>query len=99
MSNYSSCLSILTNLIGFEKINNGEKIALPDEVEIDTLAMFNDYLIDFKNDDSNNDNNNNNETFWACSHCTYRNSIDLNACQMCGLPSKVNVCITYLCIQ
>ena len=37
MSNVAACMFILTQLIGFEKSDNGEKLKLPDEVEIDTL--------------------------------------------------------------
>ena len=83
MSNYSSSLEILIKLIGFEEINNGDKICLPDEVEINTLIVFNDYVVKFKND------RNNVKTFWTCNQCTYRNQLDSATCQMCGLPGNV----------
>ena len=97
MSNYSSCLFILTQLIGFEKSdNNGEKITLPDQVEIDTLIQFKSFVENSSdnvndNNDTNNQSNVNDTSFWACSHCTYHNPIDINTCQMCNLPH--NVCI------
>ena len=52
MSDYSSCLLILTQLIGFNEIyiENKQKLQLPDEVEIDTLKQFKDYFIQRKND-------------------------------------------------
>ena len=106
MSNCSSCLFILTQLIGFEKIDNGEKITLPDDVEIDTLVAFKNFLQDSNESNLNNYNVSSykvkmventdivdNESYWACNHCTYHNSIDLNSCQMCGLPG--NVCVVY----
>ena len=67
MSNHSSCLLILTKLIGFEETNNGEKISLPDEVDTDTLLIFNDYFMEFKDDKNINEssavnNKNSNES-------------------------------------
>ena len=104
MSNYSSCLYILTQLIGFEKLDNGDKILLPDEVEMDTLVEFRNFLQDFR-DNADHDqisssyayemkmveNNDtlHNESFWACKHCTYHNSNDSDTCQMCSLPRDV----------
>ena len=59
MSNYSLCLNILTQLIGFKKHdNNDEKITLPDQVEIDALVEFKSFLqrINDKNIKNNFDN-------------------------------------------
>ena len=98
MSNYSSCIKILTDLIGFDKINDGARIALPDEVEVDTLVEFKEYLnsklIDTSSNEmkmSENKELEDVETFWSCSYCTFDNEIDLTTCTMCGLPK--NVCI------
>ena len=92
MSNYASCLCILMELIGFEKSNNGEKITLPDQVEIDTLIVFKNFLQD-SNDNFDNVSSYKMETdkqsSWACNRCTYYNSIDANTCQMCDLPRDV----------
>ena len=55
MSNYSLCLSILKRLIGFEETSSGEKMTLPDEIEIDTLITYKDYFIHCKNDRIRND--------------------------------------------
>ena len=44
MSDYSSCVFILTQLIGFDKSDNGEKITLSDQVEIDTLVQLKNCL-------------------------------------------------------
>ena len=100
MSNYSSCLYILTQLIGFEKsYNNGAKITLPDQVEIDTLVEFKNFVensienIDDNNDKNNQSHNNDGTSLWAYSHCTY-NPIDINTCQMCTSPR--NVCSLYV---
>ena len=57
-SNYSSCAEILTKLIGFHEIIYGEKISLPDEVEINTLIVFKNYFIQFTNDRKNKENHN-----------------------------------------
>ena len=46
MSNSLSCLKILTEYFLFEETNNGEKITLPDEVEISSLRMIKHLLID-----------------------------------------------------
>ena len=86
MSNYSSCIFMLTQLIGFEKSDNGEKITLPDHVDIDTLVEFKNFL-----QESNMKTKLNDESFWPCNHCTYHNPIELKTCQMCGLPR--NVCV------
>ena len=102
MSNYSSCMFILTQLIGFEKTYNGETITLPDRVEIDTLIQFKDFLQGSNIQSIFNDELSssyemtmveNNESFWSCNHCTYNNLVKLNTCQMCGLPR--NVCLNY----
>ena len=99
MSNYQSCIFILTQLIGFEKSDNDEKITLPDQVEIDTLVQFKHFLQDSNIIESNlNDESSsyemkmveNNDSFWSCSHCTYNNPIELNTCQICALPRKEN---------
>ena len=110
VSNYSLCLKILTNLIGFEEINNNEKISLADEVEIDTLITFKDCFMKFKNDRNNNevslsalnkikmvenDTADNIETFWKCDECTYHNSINSTTCEICGLPNYV--CVMCVC--
>ena len=100
MSNSSTCLEILTKLIGFKETNNSDKIQLPEKVKIDTLVKINDHFIKCNNDrNKNNDNNRaalstnetkvDNETFWSCQHCTYHNPIDSITCQICGLPSNV----------
>ena len=81
MSNYSSCMVILTQLIGFKKSDNGEKLTLPDEVEIDTLVELKNFL-EMKMVE-------NNESLWPCNYCTYNNPIELNSCQMCALPRNV----------
>ena len=100
MSNYESCIFILTQLIGFDKSDNDEKITLPDGVEIDTLIQFKNFLqvgsiIESNLNDELSSHEikmvDNNETFWSCSHCTYSNPIELNTCQMCALPR--NVCV------
>ena len=95
MANYSSCTFILTQLIGFEKSDNGEKITLPDQIEIDTLVQFKNFLQSNFNDESSSPNEmkmvDNNKSFWPCNHCTYHNPIELNTCQMCALPR--NVCV------
>ena len=46
MCNHSSCMVILTKLIGFEKSVNGESITLPDRVGIDGLIQFKNLLQD-----------------------------------------------------
>ena len=61
MSNYSSCLFILTQLIGFELNNNGEKITLQDDVENDTLIEFKNFVQDSSNSNNVNDNTNFND--------------------------------------
>ena len=98
MSNYQSCIFILTQLIGFEKNDNDEKITLPDGVEIDTLIEFKNFLQDSNIESNLNDELSShemkmidNETFWSCSHCTYKNPIELNTCQICTSPR--NVCV------
>ena len=96
MCNYSSCTFILTQLIGFEKSDNDEKLTLPDGVDIDTLVEFK-HFIQYSNIESNQLSSyemkmvDNNETFWSCNHCTYNNPIELNTCQICALPR--NVCV------
>ena len=98
MSDYSSSMTILTDFIGFDKINDGERISLPDEVEADTLFEFKEYLnsklinespMEMKM--SENKELEDVETFWSCNHCTFNNKIDLTTCTMCGLSK--NVCI------
>ena len=98
MCNYESCIFILTQLIGFEKSDNDEKITLPDQVEIDTLVQFKNFLQDSNIQSNLNDELSyemklvdNNKPFWSCSHCTYNNPIELNTCKMCNLPR--NVCV------
>ena len=44
MSNHSSCILVLTRFIGFHETNGDGKIVLADEVEVDTLAQFTEYL-------------------------------------------------------
>ena len=108
LSNYSSCMSILTTLVGFNfeqtNIDNGKKISLPDEVEVDTLVQFTQYFNAFKsnkasqsdNESSDDmkimDNHVNTNTFWSCNRCTFHNQISSTACQMCGSPAS-NVCV------
>ena len=98
MSNYQSCIFILTQLIGFEQSDSNEKITLPDAVQIDTLVEFKHLLQDsnfiesiLKDELSSYEMKmvDNNETFWSCIHCTFNNPIELNMCQMCGLPDNV----------
>ena len=101
MSNHSLCIFILTQLIGFEKSDNGERITLPDQVEIDTLIRFKRDFFQDNNVESTLNHElspshqmkmvDKNELFWGCHHCTYHNPIDSNTCQMCTLPR--NVCI------
>ena len=101
MSNYSGCLLILTQLVGFEKSDNDEKITLPDQVDIDTLIEFKN-VIQYTNiegifdgstsyETKMNETNESNSPFWPCNRCTYHNPIDSNECQICALPQ--NVCI------
>ena len=97
MSNYTSCILILTQLIGFEKSDNEEKIILPDQVEIDTLVQFKNFLQDsniqsiFSDELSSSSKMKmvENESFWACNHCTFHNPINLNMCEMCDFPRNV----------
>ena len=91
MSNYSYCLEKLIGLIGFEKTNNGEKLTLPDQVEIDSLIMVKNELIKIKDGVSLGDNNDDVKSFWSCGHCTYDNPIDskFKICKMCNLPADV----------
>ena len=99
MSNYSSCIFILIKLIGFKKSDNGEKITLPDDIEIDTIIQFKNFLQDnkiknkLKNDELSSSYEmkmtENNEIFWSCNYCTYNNLTQLNTCEMCGLPRNV----------
>ena len=95
MCNYSSCIFILTQLIGFEKIDDDEKITLSDQVEIDTLIQFKNFVQDGKLNDELSSREmkmvEKSESFWSCNHCTYNNSIKLNICKMCALPG--NVCL------
>ena len=97
MSNYSSCIFILTQLIGFDKGDNGEKLTLPDQVEIDALVQLKNFLEYSHMQSSFNDGSSsyemkmveNNESLWPCNYCTYNNPIELNSCQMCALPRNV----------
>ena len=95
MCNDSSCIFILTQLIGFEKSDKGEKLTLPDQVEIDTLIQFKSFLQDSKSQDelsSSYDTKMIKKTeslFWSCNHCTYNNPIELNTCKMCALRGIV----------
>ena len=91
MSNYESCIFILTQLIGFQKSDNDENITLPDQVEMDTLVQFKNFLQDSIIKSSLNDELSSYETFWSCIHCTYNNPIELNTCKICALPR--NVCV------
>ena len=88
MSNHSPCLFILTQLFGFEKSDNVEKITLPDQVEIDTLIQFKNFL---EGNNIQSKLNDESISFWSCNHCTYTNTIELNKCEMCSLPR--NVCV------
>ena len=105
MSNYSSCIKILTDLIGFDTINDGEKISLPDEVEVDTLVQFQEYFIEFISASSNemkmseNKELENVDTFWSCNHCTFNNEIYLTTCKMCGSPNNVCIFASYCSIS
>ena len=98
MSNYSACLFVLTQLIGFEKIDNGEKLTLSDQVDIDALIQFKHVLQGSNIQNKLNDESSssemkmvdNNESFWSCNHCTYHNPIESNTCQICGLPVCAN---------
>ena len=78
MSNCFWCLEVLTKYIGFEETNNGKQITLPDEVEIDSLIMFKDWLFKIRD-----------KSFWLCKYCKYDNPIDSEACQICNLPAEV----------
>ena len=105
MSNYSSCILILTQLIGFEKNDKDEKATLPDQVEIDTLVQFKDILQDSYMENIFNDGSSSHEmkmvennttvdnesdlSFWSCNHCTFHNPINSNTCKICGLPRNV----------
>ena len=97
MSNYSSCIFVLTQLIGFDKSDNGEKLRLPDQVEIDTLVQLKNFLeysnmqSIFNDESSSNEMKmvENNESLWQCNYCTYNNPIELNSCKMCALPHNV----------
>ena len=98
MSNYTSCVFILTQLIGFEKSDNGEKITLADQVKIDTLIQFKNALenSDIENKLQKNELSSSHEMkmienneFWSCNHCTYHNTIELDTCKMCCLPRYV----------
>ena len=97
MSNCSTCIFILTQLFGFEKNDNGEKLTLPDQVEIETLMELKNFLqhnniLSIFNDESSSYEMKMiepNESFWPCNHCTYNNPIELNTCQMCSLPHNV----------
>ena len=95
MSNYTSCVFILTQLIGFEKSDNDEKITLPEQVEIDTLIQFKNFLQDSRYNvdqiSSHEMKMVDNESFRACNYCTYNNPINSSICQMCTLPG--NVCV------
>ena len=99
MSNYLSCLEILTNYIGFVETNNGEKVTLPDEVEIDSLVVVKNELIQLKDSVRLGDNNDRKDnyqvkSFWSCGYCTYHNPIDSKKCKMCGLTAQVcTVCL------
>lgn len=101
MSNYLSCITILTKLIGFDITNNGEKISLPREVEVDTLAQFKEYFSQLKSDKTNemkmveNKEVEDVDTFWSCDHCTFHNAIGLTTCQMCGLPGNVCIVVSF----
>ena len=97
MSNYSSCIFILTQLFGFEKCDNHTKLQLPHEVENDVLIEFRNFLQDSSTESKLNDelssyekklleNDAINSSFWACGHCTYHNSMNFNTCQMCNSP-------------
>ena len=90
MSDYSSCLEILTKLIGFQETNNSEKITLADDVEIDTLMTLKNWLIQLKGvDNVSKENYNIGESFWSCKYCTYHNPMDVETCQICALPANV----------
>ena len=56
ISNYSSCFFVLEQLIGFDEIDvkSKKKLQLPNEVEINTLVEFKDYLMQCKKDKYNN---------------------------------------------
>ena len=99
MSNCTSCIFILTQLFGFEKSDNDKKLTLPDEVLIDTLIEFKNFIQESSIQNKlNNELSSyemkmveNNESFWSCNHCTFNNPINTNTCQMCALPH--NVCM------
>ena len=100
MSDSRSCIFILTQLFGFEKSDNDTKLTLPDEVLIDTLIQFKNFIqesnIENKLDDELSSYEikmvENNESFWSCNYCTYNNPINTNTCQMCALPRNVCMC-------
>ena len=83
MDNCSSCIFILTHLIGFEKSHNGEKLTLPDDVEIETLKGLKHFLQD------STDNIIHNKSFWTCDRCTHYNPLDSRTCEICAVPGKV----------
>ena len=96
MSNFSSCIFILTQLFGFDKSDNDEKLTLPDEVLIDTLIEFKNFLQQCNIQNKLNDQLSSyeiNESFWSCNYCTYNNPINTNTCKMCALPQNVCVCV------
>ena len=97
MSNSSLCMTILTDLIGFDKTNDGERISLPDEVEVDTLVQFKEDFIKSSNETKLSENKEleDCDTFWSCNHCNVNNEIDLAACTMCGSPKNVCILISY----
>ena len=103
MSNDSSCIFVLTQLIGFEKSENEEKLTLPDKVENDSLFRFKNYLRDSSTSNTINDNSvssshemkmDDNELFWTCHDCKHDNPIESNTCEMCDLPR--NVCLFFV---
>ena len=99
MSDYSSCLELLTKFIGFRETHNGEKITLTDDVEIGTLMTRKNWLIQLKGvDNESKENYNNGESFWSCKYCTYHNPMDAEACQICALPANV-CCLNHLIIS
>ena len=99
---------MLTQLIGFEKSDN-ERLTLPDQVDIDTLIQFNNFLQHIYTQSHLNDRSLSShgmkmvdhKSFCPCNHCTYNNPINPNTCKICPLPRNVceiNVIICFMAL-
>lgn len=87
MSNYSSSILILTRSIGFEKtiVNNSKKIALSDDVKVDTLRRFREYLSKFmmKRDTTIKSNIQNNESSYEMKMVENKDNYDVERLWSC----------------